>query len=388
MNSTGADDEPDIDKKLLEDQTTEFEITCTQTCEKNRNFKFRLNACKSAFPSSRGNSKVSSQIGFCKIVDSSIKKFGSPSKSKQLSSATNNKKEIGIHSVSSEKFLSECLSNETDSEYSRSPRERKSFSFSSKTEIEKDKEMFSREECIENYKMLIHQKFILQKINTLLQQKIHEYCKEKKLENYFEEAADIDSAATTKYLKQLKLFDEFLASEDLSHKSTNEELEELEDEVDKAEEMQKTYLEQFIEKEREVATKLFSEKTGKVLQEKDLDDLLMKQRLTISELSNIRLNYIKLRDTVEAKENALKNLENFGEGLHLVDYEDLKMENQNYNNKIDQYEEELVRLRTKAVASLESLACIRRKNYAWEYDVEDLNKNIESIKREEVEVSQ
>jgi hypothetical protein len=58
-----------------------------------------------------------------------------------------------------------------------------------------------------------------------------------------------------------------------------------------------------------------------------------------AEVVNVRLENIKLRNRMKKKEQALKSKEELAEGLHLIDFEQLKIENQTYNEKIEERNE-------------------------------------------------
>ena len=58
-----------------------------------------------------------------------------------------------------------------------------------------------------------------------------------------------------------------------------------------------------------------------------------------AEVVNVRLENIKLRNKLRKKEMALKSKEELAEGLHLIDFEQLKIENQTYNEKIEERNE-------------------------------------------------
>jgi len=57
----------------------------------------------------------------------------------------------------------------------------------------------------------------------------------------------------------------------------------------------------------------------------------------------------------------LKKREQLAEGLHLIDYEQLKIENQTLNEKIEERNEELTRLRGKIINHVIMLSHTREK---------------------------
>lgn len=49
------------------------------------------------------------------------------------------------------------------------------------------------------------------------------------------------------------------------------------------------------------------------------------------------------------------------EGLHLIDFEQLKIENQTYNEKIEERNEELLKLRKKITTTVQVLTHLKEK---------------------------
>lgn len=57
------------------------------------------------------------------------------------------------------------------------------------------------------------------------------------------------------------------------------------------------------------------------------------------EVKLVRLENIKLKNRLKKREQQLKAKEELAEGLHLIDFEQLKIENQTYNEKIEERNE-------------------------------------------------
>ena len=56
---------------------------------------------------------------------------------------------------------------------------------------------------------------------------------------------------------------------------------------------------------------------------------------------------------LKKREAQLKAKEELAEGLHLIDFEQLKIENQTYNEKIEERNEELLKLRKKITSTVQ-----------------------------------
>merc|ERR1711998_479701 len=84
---------------------------------------------------------------------------------------------------------------------------------------------------------------------------------------------------------------------------------------------------------------------------KDLDD----------ELKAVRLKNIVLKHELKRLEDWLQSKEVLGEGLHLIDFEQLKIENQTLNEKIEERNEELLKLCKKNTQTVQVLTHIKEK---------------------------
>jgi histone deacetylase 6 len=60
-------------------------------------------------------------------------------------------------------------------------------------------------------------------------------------------------------------------------------------------------------------------------------------------------------------ESKIREKEQLAEGLHLIDFEQLKIENQSLNEKIEERNEELLKLRKKTTATVQVLTHIKEK---------------------------
>lgn len=86
------------------------------------------------------------------------------------------------------------------------------------------------------------------------------------------------------------------------------------------------------------------------------------------EAERVRLKNINLKMTVKKLENNLRAKEQLAEGLHLIDFEQLKIENQTLNEKIEERNEELHKLRKKNTTTVQVLTHIKEKLQAVQAD--------------------
>ena len=79
------------------------------------------------------------------------------------------------------------------------------------------------------------------------------------------------------------------------------------------------------------------------------------------EKSKVRSRNIHLQHQLKDLEGRLKQKEELAEGLHLIDFEQLKIENQSLNEKIEERNEELLKLRKKTTTTVQVLTHLKEK---------------------------
>lgn len=105
--------------------------------------------------------------------------------------------------------------------------------------------------------------------------------------------------------------------------------------------------EALLTRKREVVKKCVFSRSGAKISSKEMDQMEELERRKNDELARARLDFIKLKNRKEAREQALQQREQLGEGLHMIDYEQLKIENQTYNEKVEERNEDLLKFNAK-----------------------------------------
>lgn len=118
---------------------------------------------------------------------------------------------------------------------------------------------------------------------------------------------------------------------------------------------------QFKELKRSVAQNAVFSRTGKKIPPKTLGEWEDSETLKDQEVHQYRLQNIALRNKLANKEKILKKKEQLADGLHLIDFEQLKIENQTLNEKIEERNEELHKLRSKITQTVVILSHTREK---------------------------
>ncbi|XP_004093093.2 coiled-coil domain-containing protein 96 [Nomascus leucogenys] len=79
------------------------------------------------------------------------------------------------------------------------------------------------------------------------------------------------------------------------------------------------------------------------------------------EMSAVRLENIQLKQSLVHFETRMRTQEDLTQGLLLIDFEQLKIENQTFNEKIEERNEELLKLRNKLTNSVQVITHVKEK---------------------------
>jgi hypothetical protein len=119
--------------------------------------------------------------------------------------------------------------------------------------------------------------------------------------------------------------------------------------------------EHFWKYKRSIALQAENSRTGKTLPLKVIEQLESTERKKENEVITVRLENIKLRNKLRRHEQLLRQKEELADGLHLIDFEQLKIENQTFNEKIEERNEELLKLRKKITNVVQVLTHVKEK---------------------------
>lgn len=117
----------------------------------------------------------------------------------------------------------------------------------------------------------------------------------------------------------------------------------------------------FLEFKREIAKNAESMRTGKPIPKRITSQFEALEVKKDQEVEKVRLKNINLRTHLKKLEQQLHAKEQLAEGLHLIDFEQLKIENQTLNEKIEERNEELHKLRKKTTSTVQVLTHIKEK---------------------------
>ena len=70
---------------------------------------------------------------------------------------------------------------------------------------------------------------------------------------------------------------------------------------------------------------------------------------------------IKLQNGISKLESQIKEKEQLAEGLHMIDFEQLKINNVDLNEKIEERNEDILKLRKKVTSTVQVLTHVKEK---------------------------
>jgi len=221
----------------------------------------------------------------------------------------------------------------------------------------------TREDLIGEYQSMLEEREELQQKRYFLENKLAEYFRKKR----GEEKVDVDlkrgqtADQEQRYVKYMAQLEDLRNEEMMEHERYQREIEDLKTACHKAEKEVEEELESFRLYKREVALGAVNSRTGKSLTLKDIEFLEARETQKTAEVVAVRLENIKLKNRLKKREQQLKAKEELAEGLHLIDFEQLKIENQTYNEKIEERNEELLKLRKKITSTVQVLTHLKEK---------------------------
>ena len=106
---------------------------------------------------------------------------------------------------------------------------------------------------------------------------------------------------------------------------------------------------------------------GNPLNLKTLDKAISDEKGLNKTLAEVRLHYLTQQSRIDALTGRIREKEELAEGLHLIDFEQLKIENATLHEKIEERNDELYKLTKKKNAAVEVLTHVREKVWwVWE----------------------
>jgi len=132
----------------------------------------------------------------------------------------------------------------------------------------------------------------------------------------------------------------------------------------------------------EILAKAENTRTSKPLSRRLIKQFEVAQAKRDEDLERARLRNISMRTSLLRLERQLRSREQLAEGLHMIDFEQLKVENQTLYEKIEERTEELTKLNRKKTNTVQVLTHVREKLRFIEKTNVQLNKELSAVENE------
>ena len=116
-----------------------------------------------------------------------------------------------------------------------------------------------------------------------------------------------------------------------------------------------------VELRRQVALKSRSSRTGRLMTAAEVETLIGREQQKELEVQEARLESLRRETRLARLEQTLKESEELAGGIHLIDFEQLKIENQTYAEKIEERNEDLTKLRRKISSTVQILTHLKER---------------------------
>merc|ERR1712168_871968 len=137
-----------------------------------------------------------------------------------------------------------------------------------------------------------------------------------------------------------------------------------------------------VELYKSIASQAVSSRTGKPIPASEIDGYIKALEKKEEEVTTQRLENIRMTNKLKKKELQLQQKEELASGLVLIDFEQLKIENQTYNEKIEERNEELMKLHQKITNTVQVLTHYKEKLQFMETESAVQQESLKEIEEE------
>ncbi|RYG41606.1 coiled-coil domain-containing protein [archaeon] len=135
----------------------------------------------------------------------------------------------------------------------------------------------------------------------------------------------------------------------------------------------------------EMAGSAVNSHTGRPIPHVTLARFITVERDKDEEVARVQLKHIHLQSQVTKLEEALKKREQVADGLAMIDFEQLKIENSTLNEKIEDRNDEIAKLRKKATVAVQALTHVREKLHFVSGEASRLSSEVTGVDMEVAE---
>ena len=119
-----------------------------------------------------------------------------------------------------------------------------------------------------------------------------------------------------------------------------------------------------------------TDKRGNTAPISKYERLLQDEAKVSRQLADVRLLYLQQQGQMESIQHDIKQKEELAEGLHLIDFEQLKIENATLHEKIEERNDEIYKLTKKKHSCIEVLTHVREKVWAVWHENQQLHSRV------------
>ncbi len=196
----------------------------------------------------------------------------------------------------------------------------------------------------------------LSKLNGQLQTKIAEYISKKAGDKHPRLEGDISDQE--QYQKYLNLMEELKVQHHLVSELHQQQTEELHQQSSEKLKQVEHELRSLAALKYEASMTSLTGKVGKQAALAKVEKLQADELKQEDKLASVRLNNVKLKNKISQLETELKSKRELADGLLLMDFEQLKTENQTFKDKLKERNEELIRVKRKVACSVQVHFCV------------------------------
>ncbi|XP_055291008.1 coiled-coil domain-containing protein 96 [Moschus berezovskii] len=244
-------------------------------------------------------------------------------------------------------------------------------------EEQKQQEQQLRTELLEQYRALVVERGRYQRYNIYLQHKIFEALRKKGVEAAAEppggdrgaepEAPEKEQA----YLRHLAVLEDLRKQETDDLRWYHHELGQLQLQCqEKASRVDKEWR-RFQALKKQVVMQAMGScwmRGGRQVALREVEQIQALEDKKEREMSAVRLENVQLKQSLVHLETRMRTQEDLTEGLLLIDFEQLKIENQTFNEKVEERNEELLKLRGKVTNNVQIITHVKEKLHSVDMD--------------------
>uniref|UniRef100_A0A8C5LM62 Coiled-coil domain containing 96 n=1 Tax=Jaculus jaculus TaxID=51337 RepID=A0A8C5LM62_JACJA len=234
-------------------------------------------------------------------------------------------------------------------------------------EIRKVQEQQLRGELVDQYHALLLERNRYQRYNVYLQHKISEALRKKGLEAGEVQDKNAEPEAPEKeqaYLGYLAMLEELKKQEADDLEWYHREVSELKQQCQEKQARVEKEWRRFQALKKQVVMQVMGScrmRGGRQAALREVEQIQALEDKKEKEMSALRLENVQLKQSLVHFETRMKAQEDLAEGLLLIDFEQLKIENQTFNEKVEERNEELLKLRSKVTSNVQIITHVKEK---------------------------